>query len=1255
MSFRDGLVHEFATADPLAVLRAPVTALLGVGTPTTAVFADLGILTVFDLATAPLFVAAASIAEASASDAVGVPDVPGAVVVPGGPTSIDEVAASPLAVLRGLDATLAATIQSTLQISVIADLGRWPPFTAARAILRVAARATAYGTDDEDDTSKLVPGFGDFPTERHFYSTLVIDQIGAGQTTDLAQAGPIDIAPTADDYFGFSQPAVGARLTFRQSWFTQGLTLGNLLHSVALAPGESTRIAVVDWSRQTKATSAESVSETESLTNATTHNRAVNEVQDAVATEVQSGFSSTNSHASTSEGGGGLGFSYGPLTIGGSASGGTTDTSASSFSSSYGSRELAASMNQQITDATQQAASSVRNRRATIVKEVSESEHEAVSTRILANYNHMHALTVQYFEVVETHRVVIDLQRAERCLFVPMKLVDFTDALIERYQGALAAAGLDRRSRELLTTEFGAIRVTPSVPMGRRPVVFDRGAVLATAARAWLAARESAAAEPPDGGTVTTPPASTPPPAVADPPFAAWDAGEVEQLARFTGLKVLRPGASDLFVPDDAQLAAVSFQPLTGAASGVIPVSAVALALRSGSQQPAASAAANDWEFLPAVSLTSIDRILVSSSSDAVFRGRMVLELVYHSLRFPVSLPVELRAHAAAQDACLFGAPEAGPELKRHLEAHRLHYSQTIYRALDPSAIALLLSAFSFEGRAVADQIDPNPIAVAANYLVFRMPGFVDSDGVKSGQTPASAPEEAKARTAWKTWLTERGIVIGSAARSESLVAVPTGGVFAEAVLGRSSAAEKLDITRFWNWQDSPIPLQPPEISAIQLGSRAQPTNITPGQLGQPVLNIVNPTQLPDPTGLGAILGAVQNGSMFRDMAGLAATIGLAQSAGGQATDAAADASKLAAANLAVAAQKDIEQQKIAAQVALAAMGLPSVNGGTPTNISEMGALINSAGERDRAQPAGGGNGTTSTPGGDGDGGSGPVPSPTDPSPPANGGDTMPGIEPPFADAGGGSLEEQAFQRAIWGGLGLPVGSIILAKGTKPTKASGHELSVVANFPYPWTTLTAELDALDSGSGRWFPSAKDWLAIAGKNPAGRMPFTIDTFGELLGAILESAQRGKIRRLNFFSHANPGEIAMKGAFNTITGDVTWQQDADDPIHSEGIDVSVVSEMKSRLSADTGLAKRLKDAWTPEAELWLYACHAGTGTALPKELANLFGVTVRAFDGEIRFFPDYQRSPDKMKSRDCVGVGNTQTRTLHRLDTLAKSFT
>ena len=311
--------------------------------------------------------------------------------------------------LREIGPQLATEIKNTLQIETVGDLGRWPGFRAALAVLEVT-----MPTVEIEEANELVPRFGEYPTEKHFYKSVVIDHVVPGETTDLVDAGPIDISPTVSANFGFSAPAIGAILTFGQSWFAQGLTLGNLLHSVALAPGESTRIAVYDWTRTTEAKAQENITEAEQLSNVSTHNRAISEVQEAVTHEVQSGFSKSSGSSTTSAGGGGFGLSLGPLTLGGSGSSANTSTEAESFSSSAGTRDLAATMNQRVSDSTQQASSSVRDRRASIVKEISEQEHESVSTRIIANYNHMHALTVQYFEVIEIYGN--QLHQVERCL-----------------------------------------------------------------------------------------------------------------------------------------------------------------------------------------------------------------------------------------------------------------------------------------------------------------------------------------------------------------------------------------------------------------------------------------------------------------------------------------------------------------------------------------------------------------------------------------------------------------------------------------------------------------------------------------------------------------------------------------------------------------------------------------------------------------------------------------------------------------------
>lgn len=94
------------------------------------------------------------------------------------------------------------------------------------------------------------------------------------------------------------------------------------------------------------------------------------------------------------------------------------------------------------------------------MREVSQSEHEEVSTRIVANYNHMHALTVQYYEVVQIYRVSTEIHTAVRCLFIPMEPIDFNDdQVIDRFRGVLTRSALNARVVSLLNDEATAVAV----------------------------------------------------------------------------------------------------------------------------------------------------------------------------------------------------------------------------------------------------------------------------------------------------------------------------------------------------------------------------------------------------------------------------------------------------------------------------------------------------------------------------------------------------------------------------------------------------------------------------------------------------------------------------------------------------------------------------------------------------------------------------------------------------------------------------
>jgi hypothetical protein len=1030
MAYQDGLKQAHSDLEPLAALRSPVTVLLGVSDLAGQALGGLGLKTVLDLATSPFFSVAASVASGAgngATQAFPLGEIPGGLLVDGGPTDLASLARADLAVLRALTPATASALKQALQVDTVGDLGRWPSYRAAKDILDVVSGSFSDETDGE--VAELIPTLGQYPTERHFYSTVVLDQVAQQNTVDLATAGPIDLSPTLSLDFGFSVPAVGARLTFQQSWFAQGFALGNLLHSLALAPGESTRIAVLDWSRQTGTTTSESISETEQLSNATTHNRAVSEVQDSVAKEVQSGFSHTESTGTTEEGGAGFGLALGPVLIGGAGGIGHTTTSADSYSSSAGSRSLSASMNQKVMDATQQAASSSRNRRASIVQEVSQQEHEAVSTRIVANYNHMHALTVQYYEVVELYRVSVSLSEAERCLFVPMKVMEFTDPMVQRYQGVLAGAAIDRRARELLTTEFGSVHLTPTTsvpPFWTGIFTTMTGVRLASRATIAVAAGTPEASAATTATTSTTGEATsstTTSPATGSGTTSStdaaanrvfrWDVDELSRAARLTSSNVARVDAAGVYLAQNTTLAGLT---VTTDRPGPV-ISAVSLKLHDGSAPIALTRTSVDWRVPQSEPLQEIAEIVVTTEGQGTFAGTMTLELDYLGSRFPLTIPVGAVGNTTTS-VCTIGAPEAGPELLQHLNANRLYYNQAIWRSLDASTTALLLSRYKFENQPVANLIDPKPLQVAGNYLVFRMPGFIARrDLVDRTGAAAGGADDASLAT-WKKWLADKGL--NFADFTEQVVPVPTSGVFAEAVLGRSNSAEKLDATRFWNWQDSPIPLQPPEIAAINMDSRAQNIDVRPGQLGQPVLNIVNPTSLPDPTGLGAMIGALQNGGMFRDMSGLAATIGLAQATGADATSAAADATRLAAANMQVAAQHDIEARKV--ELAKQALAQQGASGGSPKTASEMGSLINSAAARDKqraTEPANGNGAMLPSAGNGGFNGSG-------------GGDYMPGVSDAArgllgSGSNGGSLQDSAFNRALWGGLGMPASDFVLA------------------------------------------------------------------------------------------------------------------------------------------------------------------------------------------------------------------------------------
>jgi hypothetical protein len=170
----------------------------------------------------------------------------------------------------------------------------------------------------------------------------------------------------------------------------------------------------------------------------------------------------------------------------------------------------------------------------------------------------------------------------------------------------------------------------------------------------------------------------------------------------------------------------------------------------------------------------------------------------------------------------------------------------------------------------LSEFIEPEPLAITGNTLVFRMKKVTDAEVLKN----TLATGQLKPLVDQPSLIQDFVSAIRGQFTSHD-VHLPTTGVFAEAILGRANASEKIDLTRFFNWQDSPIPNLAPRIADLQAGGRAGPPLETDPTVPAGVVNIVNPPAFPDPTGLAASLAAVQNGNLFRDMSKTEALAGV--------------------------------------------------------------------------------------------------------------------------------------------------------------------------------------------------------------------------------------------------------------------------------------------------------------------------------------------------------------------------------------------
>lgn len=296
-----------------------------------------------------------------------------------------------------------------------------------------------------------------------------------------------DSTPT---FYEATSIAHGHLLHFKQVWYADGYSMGDLLYSLPLAPGQKKLISVVDWERRERTTREEFTSADEGLQAALSRDRDLSEVvSGALSESVRGGSKNTTVGAGVGTGAAGNGsyqqFNFGAL-IG--VSGGIGDSTSSAFQVS--SRDVSSSSLQHLRDRTLQSASAVRNLRSTIVQTASQGETVRATTEVVANHNHCHALTIQYFEVLRHLKVTNELVDVQECLFVPLPMTEFNREKTLRWRQPLStylqrrelAPGFDATRRvftdwgevdapigryadEIVTAIFGELTLTIFIPL----------------------------------------------------------------------------------------------------------------------------------------------------------------------------------------------------------------------------------------------------------------------------------------------------------------------------------------------------------------------------------------------------------------------------------------------------------------------------------------------------------------------------------------------------------------------------------------------------------------------------------------------------------------------------------------------------------------------------------------------------------------------------------------------------------------------
>jgi hypothetical protein len=678
---------------------------------------------------------------------------------------------------------------------------------------------------------------------------------------------------------GFGVPA-GIKAAYvdeyKVSWFSLGHSLGEILYSLPLAPGETVKLAVIDWSWDSLTKRDEITKLTEEILHQTHRDRTITETVKAGLKELQHGSSFMGGAAGASGGSGGANLGV----VGLGAAVGNTWSLGGSTATSDGSRDLAAENVQRLNDSFSQASSSQRELNSTVVIQARQEEKESIQTRTFSNYNHSHTLTVLYYEVLRHYRVTVEWVRRRPAVLLklPVRLATLDDPTLVKHRFLLERFLLDPtlkggfdalEKRDSIANHQTVHGINPAAPV---PAPWWEGTVELELFEIGIWTNDDTI----NNITVYV---------VTAEDHARSKMHELHYV--YKGSSAAGPNydahninSGERMETDQEQFTFLKLQgqELNGESKRIPWSKVLGFQFEKWGN--------TEWR-IDALSIRAWDRFgfvvdLTPGKVDVnlFILGREPGSQAFSGIKRP-GPPPPTPAPVLSPDKSL-SADEAY-QLKRlrdHVAAHIDHYASVIQLGTNETQIARQFEAVPWTPGTMDDHVDPTPLDVFGSYVAYplakRLTGVddtvvVDIAAALNGNDPArrqwAAGRLAAMSDADRQSVLER-LPLASA-KSERLNSMATRGVFAEGKLGHCNISEEIDNTRFWKWDEHPIPIEAPGINPVTpIQPQPQQVNAAPTAFPQSLVNIVNPSPAPDPAGLTAALSLLGTPNIFRDMSG---------------------------------------------------------------------------------------------------------------------------------------------------------------------------------------------------------------------------------------------------------------------------------------------------------------------------------------------------------------------------------------------------